>query len=388
MKKIGKWIYCDDYLFDTETKQFVDTVAYNIKPEWIGEDFLNSEKFANILAKVPPNNTKKIPANKILVVEVTDKCNYACNYCFEGENGQNSNVLNMDVVSKEIKAMPEGSQIRFFGGEPLLEFPLIEKVVDKFPNYKYSLVTNGSLLTEEMAKFFLQHNFSMGLSYDGKHFQERNRHSSTGNSADEFKKAVEILNKAGLKFGITTVVTKESIPFLCDIHFEISTKFNAASWAYLIGYSNDLTLADLDIFKKQLFTIIDYFPAKHLTRINDLKKWSMKVSGEWSMESFCGAGMCYRALSVKGDSLICPFFLREGQCYNPSIYLEEVDCNKCYIWKYCYGGCFALNMFGTGSTHKSHPFSCKKNHIYFEAGIKTRIKMIKEIEKNKKYGFR
>ena len=44
---------------------------------------------------------------------------------------------------------------------------IIVPLVNKYPQIKYSITTNGSLLTEEKISFLAQNNFSVMLSMDG-----------------------------------------------------------------------------------------------------------------------------------------------------------------------------------------------------------------------------
>lgn len=376
MKKHGQWIYCDGVLFNFTTKQILSTNEFD---NFIfSRKFIESEEFAKALQSTHYKPLQKLPFNEILALEITDKCNYACGYCFEGMSFQNNAFMTIDSASLAIDKLPDGSELRFFGGEPLLNFPLIQSLVWKYPQHRYSIVTNGSLITDEIAAFLAENEFSVGISYDGKDWHEKNRPSKSGNSLQEFEKAMFILEKYNVKTGICTVVTKHSIPHLYDIHLDVFSNFQIKGWAYLIAYSNCMTLADLNIFKEQIFSIIDDFPAQHLMKINDLKKWAMKISGEWPIESFCGAGICYSAITASGNEKLCPFFLREGLCSVPAIRAIEVSCEKCFIWDFCHGGCLALNKYGSDDTHKSHPFSCKKNHIYFEGGLKVAAKLFKE----------
>jgi hypothetical protein len=78
-------------------------------------------------------------------------------------------------------------EIGFIGGEPLLEFPLINDVFDyvcklnlKTP-YVFYATTNGTLLTDELKAWFTEHKncFYLGLSIDGrKETHDRNRCNS------------------------------------------------------------------------------------------------------------------------------------------------------------------------------------------------------------------
>lgn len=62
----------------------------------------------------------------------------------------------------------------FLGGEPLLEFPLIQRAVEYVDarrppglRVRYDLTTNGTLLRDEQAAFLADHDFDVQVSFDG-----------------------------------------------------------------------------------------------------------------------------------------------------------------------------------------------------------------------------
>jgi uncharacterized protein len=64
--------------------------------------------------------------------------------------------------------------ISFSGGEPLLEFPMMRRAVEYVERarpastlIRYSVSTNATLLTEEIAAFLEEHRFQTQLSLDG-----------------------------------------------------------------------------------------------------------------------------------------------------------------------------------------------------------------------------
>ena len=72
--------------------------------------------------------------------------------------------------------------ISFYGGEPLLNYPLIQNVIgyikEKYPDIHpdYNMTTNGTLLTEQIGDFLVENNFSILFSLDGdKENHDRNR---------------------------------------------------------------------------------------------------------------------------------------------------------------------------------------------------------------------
>jgi len=139
-----------------------------------------------------------------LVLEVTTSCNLRCKYCvFSGnydcqrEHGEEH--MGKDIALKSIdlyfNKIIEGESynpnrkpvVAFYGGEPLLNFPLIMECVDYINKiYEgevvYSITTNGTLLTGDIIDFLLNKKFYIVLSLDGnKENHNRNRVFKNGN---------------------------------------------------------------------------------------------------------------------------------------------------------------------------------------------------------------
>ena len=116
-----------------------------------------------------------------LEISVTEKCNLGCPYCY---------VANVDkFMTTEIfdNAWPEFLQLidrskayggqfhlSFFGGEPLLNVPLMDHVCKKVkvPEYKdrlvgLTMITNLSLIKEETADWILDNQIGISWSFDG-----------------------------------------------------------------------------------------------------------------------------------------------------------------------------------------------------------------------------
>ena len=116
-----------------------------------------------------------------VVIVCTMNCNLRCSYCFEKDKERDS-CLNSEIDTEHIilflKSLLKntkftGLDICYTGGEPLINFELIEKVTreinktfDKM-KIEYSLITNGTLLTEKMLRFFDKNKFEIQISFDG-----------------------------------------------------------------------------------------------------------------------------------------------------------------------------------------------------------------------------
>ena len=63
--------------------------------------------------------------------------------------------------------------ISFYGGEPLLQFPLVQRVIQyskaRFVGKKltFNMTTNGTLLTDDIIRYLAEHEVSLMISIDG-----------------------------------------------------------------------------------------------------------------------------------------------------------------------------------------------------------------------------
>lgn len=110
---------------------------------------------------------------------VTTNCNFSCKYCYEGQDKPSlflseSTVNNLIEYIKNEISEKEEIVIEFHGGEPLLNFHIIEYTVNKvdiaFPLNKksFGITTNAYCLNEKIADFLSERmNFNLSISIDG-----------------------------------------------------------------------------------------------------------------------------------------------------------------------------------------------------------------------------
>ena len=113
-----------------------------------------------------------------LVLEATHACNLACQYCFvRNYNPEQAGMMTMDVARRAIDMIPPGRplSVGFFGGEPLLNWKLIQGVVEYVSQLAekrqvtkgFHVTTNAILLDGERIRFLDENGFSMIVSLDG-----------------------------------------------------------------------------------------------------------------------------------------------------------------------------------------------------------------------------
>jgi len=117
---------------------------------------------------------------------LTHACNLRCGYCYAG--GKSGRKMTWDTARQAIDfaldhtlnrsqtlGTPKEAQIGFFGGEPLMEWHLLQQAATYASEradrdaiaLKKTLTTNMTLLDEPKADWLRTHGFYLGLSLDG-----------------------------------------------------------------------------------------------------------------------------------------------------------------------------------------------------------------------------
>lgn len=116
-----------------------------------------------------------------LTVLVTENCNFSCSYCFADKLYSGVKTLEAEDIIRHVKnflmlSRSRVSSLIFFGGEPLLAFNEIRKSLKMmkalFDDHQenmpsLAIVTNGSLITREIAHFFVDEDIAVTVSLDG-----------------------------------------------------------------------------------------------------------------------------------------------------------------------------------------------------------------------------
>ena len=118
-----------------------------------------------------------------VTLHVSHACNLKCVYCFADGGAYGGKAVQMkpevarqavDWVLGRCRAVGR-SHINFFGGEPLLNFPLIQEVV-RYAREQgealgvqvtFGITTNGTLLSDQVIRFMAEEDVHVMISIDG-----------------------------------------------------------------------------------------------------------------------------------------------------------------------------------------------------------------------------
>ncbi len=185
------------------------------------------------------------PSPKTMMLLVSQTCNMSCLYCYADTGTYNQNnpeKMDLDCAKNALDLASEIGieNIQFVGGEPLLAFDLIKKVV-KYSNdmgytFQFGVITNGTCIDEEVATFFKNHNVQVTVSIDGpKKVHDTCRQYPNGQGTfDQVVEGIKLLNSKRIPLSLQPVYGKRYIPLASPK--EILSYLKSHCKNYILGY--------------------------------------------------------------------------------------------------------------------------------------------------------
>jgi len=143
----------------------------------LAEYLYGGDNAPQCLEQVPP---EKIPLQN-LTLFVTDTCNLSCSYCYVNKNGAMAGTkMTFDTFRSAVDtftsrfSLERRVNVLLFGGEPLLNLPLLREAVAHLKEisaktgaqFSYSVVTNGTIVSEDIIDFLLENDVNVLVSVD------------------------------------------------------------------------------------------------------------------------------------------------------------------------------------------------------------------------------
>ena len=228
-----------NYMF-INTKELNNLIFDNVKcnddkyGEFIEKGFLFSgskDVFAeNFKDKMNDSKNYLFSATSLQIFVVTNICNMHCVYCQAQSSMQKTKgMMNQETAKKAVDiALSSNSEyltFEFQGGEPLLNFDIIKYIIiyseeqNCGKTIEYNLVSNLTMLNDEMLSFFKEHNVRISTSIDGNrivHNKNRPYINNIGTFDDVISK-LKIVQNEGLSSGAIQTTTRYSINAYKDI---------------------------------------------------------------------------------------------------------------------------------------------------------------------------
>ncbi len=340
---------------------------------------------------------RRLPRMSYMELILTDQCNLRCSYCFEKD--KNPHEMSDETAHAAIDFIMEESgptqnlTILFFGGEPLLRFDLIKKVHAyaseqaelRGKSIYWDMTTNGTLMTEEKARWLSGANVKYLLSMDGgQEDHDRYRKFANGRgSFDIIAGKLRIMKRYQPWLGAKMSVTPESAPNLARSMSELHT---LGVNQFILGYAHGMpwTLTDLQRYEEAMYEVCElYLEKKYNKEYFRMTLFEEGEPGEVEGQvSFgCGAGRGRFCVDSYGDIYGCSKLatitgmhngvLPYGNVFQGFTRIENrmhfmhsdigprEKCRQCEFNDVCGGGCPAVNFKATGSIHDPDDLGCR-----------------------------
>ena len=347
---------------------------------------------ASILhALLPSNRARHVDAEPLapssiqsLSLNVAQACNMSCGYCYadEGAFGGRSRMMSFDTAKAAVdrllleSAVDSPVVVGFMGGEPLLARGLVHEVTryaavaaaDGGRVVRFSITTNGTLLTAEDVRLFAEFPFTVTVSLDGP--PEINRRlrllNDGGDAYSRVISRLELFRCYGrprhLSARVTvTPVTGQLLPLLDHV---IGLGFDA------VGFSPVLVSPRpaLAFCEEKFAALLDQMIAcgtKALEHACDGRPYpfdnfhtAMHEIHRGTHRPYpCGAGAAYLSVDAGGDLYAChrlindPSFdmgdVRSGPdqerraAHLRAGHVDRIEpCRRCWARYLCGGGCY------------------------------------------------
>lgn len=169
-------------------------------------------------------------ATSLHIFVVTTACNMGCVYC-QANNGVTCPSLFMSkeiaerAVDIALQSPAHFLSFEFQGGEPLLNFEIIKHIVAYADAQKgsheisYNVVTNLTLLTDEILDFFVEHRIGISTSIDGPEFvHNQNRPFKDGSGTyGRVIDSVKKIREREIRVGAIQTTTRTSLKYPREI---------------------------------------------------------------------------------------------------------------------------------------------------------------------------
>ncbi len=356
------------------------------------DDLLKNKVLLNRDIKPPPApELKKRLGIRHLELMVTHACNMRCTYCYGKDEqkgwrqtshlyGSETSGMSWDTARQGIDFLLQASgpardvNVVFFGGEPLLEFRLIRRIVhyareqsqghDK--RVHFSLSTNGLGLTDAVVDFLVEHDIACQVSIDGPAFiQDANRRLASGKASyDHVIKGVKRLlakRPGRVPARVTVGRDQANLPEVAD-HL-LNLGFGSVHVEPVIGGCSGLEIdsADLETLKRQTEMLARYMVrrvrnGKIFNYANLVRQVRQTRQVDQRLAHYCGAARTYLALAQDGAFYPCHRFVGMPE-YRMGDLLRGFDnrlqkrilnlsvdqrpaCRDCWARYLCGGGCW------------------------------------------------
>lgn len=340
-----------------------------------------------------------------LYLVVAQECNLACTYCYAagGGFGQPERHMPEAIMRRGLaRLLPlagERLTLSFFGGEPLLNFTLLQETVryasclaaESGRGLSFALTTNGTLLDEAMLDFIERHIAYLAISLDGDAVANSGRVFRDGRPAfPVILDNLERLRQRRIPFALRATVTPanvgqvaETVAFLSALGAQSVRVLPAQGVIWSATEHQQLRHAMADLNRRGLQALL---AGETPTACEHALRLAVHTVASEDAERPCLAGGGILALAADGMLYPCEHFvgvdeLAMGHVDDyPDTHARHIAarfaaattagrprCQACAVRGACGGQCYAEAYLANGNIELPAADYCGRIHATFRA---------------------
>lgn len=345
---------------------------------------------------------------------LTQECNLRCTYCYIGKKPEKMTLETaeraIDFIFKH-QLPNEEINIGFFGGEPMLEFELLKDItmlIEMHPSYDssrviFSVVTNGTIYSGEIATFLKEHRIGLVFSCDGSpEVQDTFRRFPDGKKTSAIVEAN--IRRALKDFGQLPVNSVYHPTTLNQLPETVSYLSNLGIRQIYLSpdFSADWKKEDIEavpeIYSQIAQQYIDHYLEKdpHFISLID-SKLTVILRGGYKPQERCRMGKGEMAFTPAGNIYPCERLIGNGEnghcigdlieglkiekmlCHKASDSEINHECTECSVKEYCMNWCGCSNFHSTGYYNRVSEFLCASEKAALNVSLRTFERLEKEL---------
>ena len=365
---------------------------------------------------------------RTLVLMLTYSCNLACRYCYEdreegcvppADGKPAPREMSRESIRENVRFLLDQSgenrkvSIVLFGGEPLLRFPLLRAAVGdaramasaRGKEVSFSLTTNGTLVTREIAGFLRESGVSVCVSIDGpREVHDVNRPYASGRgSYDDVERGIEYLmeNRSGVPLAARVTLGRGAVDVRKTFDHLRGLGFDEVGFAPASAAEG----SDAALPGEELDLVLDGFRDLAAGYAADVRERRMPAFGNMTqilamihrgdpMPYPCGAGIGMLAAEPSGAFYPCHRLCGVGDPMGdptrgiaPDARARFLDgaarrcesvCDACWAKNFCAGGCYHDAYVRQGDLFAPSTHYCRWIRELFLLGLQTYVRIQNE----------
>lgn len=391
-----------DIVVDLET----DKISYSHLDKYTGISFRGSPQVVNF---DPEDSTPNISG---LDLNISQICNMGCTYCFANQGLYDDvGLMSLEMAKKSVDLFNEISvsnslTIKFFGGEPLLNFKIMKDLVEysaralEDRHLDFEISTNGTIINEEILNFFKDNPIRIQVSVDGdKNYHDIYRRFRDGKpSYETIIKNLKIMKDFGLNPEIRATLCHKNTDIKVFLKYftnelgikskispvmseDVNVMLGVEDFAEI--YRNYLDLyREVRVTKKYKAIFYNSILSAMILHCFDANSSSRPKPRPY----FCGAGIRMISVDMSGNIYPCHGFIGQDEFRMGNVYdsldilklkkfLKRINlahkegCLNCFARNFCGGGCSHCFQFLNGDVNLPHSSFCEFIRTMYKLAI-------------------